>query len=88
MHLELPYFAVPADGSLFLNFNDFTKEVIEPGNNPAFPDGAVGLRVDDDFWIAAALPYEYRTRPTEEIVREFWPELGNDFVVCPDHVKN
>lgn len=53
-------------------FSDFSKEIVEPGTNSTFPDGAVGIRVDDDFWIVAALPYDYRDVPLEHIVAEFF----------------
>lgn len=54
-------------------FDDFSKEIVEPGTNETFPNGAVGIRVDDDFWAVAALPYEYKDTPIEEIVAEYWP---------------
>ncbi len=56
--------------------NDFNREVVEPGENKTFPNGAVGIRIDDDFWTVAALPLaEYRNIPIRDIVLKFWPEV-------------
>lgn len=64
-----PYWAVADE----LPDDDFSKEIVEPGTNDTFPDGAVGIRVDDDFWAVAALPLSFRNVPLEEIVKRFWP---------------
>lgn len=69
--LEKPYY-VERDTLPGLDFN---REIVEPGMNKTFPDGAVGVRVDSDFWAVAALPYgEYRDKPIKDIVAEFWPQ--------------
>lgn len=52
---------------------DFNKEIVEPGTNETFPDGAIGLRVDDDFWAVAALPYKFRDLQTRDIVDVLFP---------------
>jgi hypothetical protein len=59
--------------------NDFNRELLPPGtDDPIFPDGAVGVRVDADFWQVGALPYEqFKDMPIEEIVGMFWPECTN-----------
>lgn len=59
-------------------FDDFCKEIIEPGANEDFPNGAVGIRVDNGFWAVAALPYEYKDVPIEQIVTEYWPPHAAD----------
>jgi hypothetical protein len=67
---EKPYY-VETDGLPGLDFN---REIIPPGTNEAFPEGAIGIRVDGDFWAVAALPYSYLEKPLPEIVKEFWPQ--------------
>ena len=57
---------------------DFNRELHPPGTYDEYPDGVVGIRMDDDFWACAALPWEYHNKPVEEIVYELWPELKND----------
>lgn len=79
--VETPYF-VHRDG---LPGIDFNREIIEPGENETFPKGAVGIRVDDDFWPVAALPLAYRDTPLEEIVRELWPQYADEAEITPDH---
>lgn len=76
-----PYFAHDPDvreGDWigFAPGNDFNREIVPPGENETFPDGAVGIRIDDDFWVVAALPYSYREVSIEDIVAEFWPEVS------------
>lgn len=81
MKLEKPYYV--STGSL--PGIDFNRELILPGTNETFPDGAVGVRVDDDFWAVAALPWdEYNQKPIEEIVREFWADYEHEAQFCPD----
>jgi hypothetical protein len=57
--------------------NDFNREIIHPGENEDFSDGCVGIRVDDNFWVVAVLPYSYKDRTIQEIVQEFWPDAKN-----------
>lgn len=78
--LRTPYWAAPEDD---LPFDDFNKETVEPGTNETFPDGATGIRADDDFWQVAALPYEYRALDTATIVSILWPGI-KDPVIRPD----
>lgn len=81
--MEAPYFIHTADVVTpeytgFAVGNDFNKDIVPPGINETFPDGVVGVRVDDDFWVVAALPYdEYVDTPIEDIVAEFWPTHTN-----------
>lgn len=54
---------------------DFNREIAEPGKMADFPDGAVGIRVDDDFWLVASLPYEFRGLTIQQIVAVLWPDI-------------
>jgi hypothetical protein len=64
---------------------DFNREIIEPGNREKYPDGALLIRVDDNFWVAAALPLEtYRDKPLKEIVEELWPQYVEIATYTPD----
>lgn len=74
--LELPYWVTPTDELPFEQC-DFNREIIEPFENRDFPDGAVAIRVDDNFWVVAALPLSYRDKSIQEIVAEFWPDAKN-----------
>ncbi len=59
-----------------LGWNDFCREILHPSdNNEDFPEGAVGIRVDDDFWTVAVLPYEYVGWTLEDVVKDLWPCL-------------
>ena len=75
MKFEAPHWVLPLDE---LSSWDFNREIVNPGTNETFPLGAIGVRVDYDFWAVAALPYEeYINKTIQEIVAEFWPD-------CPD----
>lgn len=63
--------------------HDFNREFIEPGTNEEFPEGALGIRVDDDFWLVARLPYEYRVLSIEDLVEVLWPDI-TDATFNPD----
>lgn len=89
MTLKKPYWVMPSDEDM--PFDDFNREIVTPGLLPEFPDGAVGVRVDDDFYCIAALPFkEYIGVTIQEIVKEFWPSkfevatFGEDNVMKPD----
>ena len=73
--LKRPYWA-HEDHTTFPG-SDYCRELVLPGTSTDFPDGAVGIRVDEDFWAVAVLPYTYKTWTCEEIVRDLWP---NDVV--------
>jgi len=66
------------------SFNDYNREIIEPGMIDVFPEGAIGIRVDDDFWAVAALPLSYIDTPLEDIVEALWPEHTMDATYNPD----
>ena len=79
-----PYFAMEPEryeNDAFVGFavgNDFNREIIRPGWQDDYPDGVIGIRVDDDFWVVAALPYEeYKDVAIKDIVAELWPDVTN-----------
>ena len=57
------------------HFDDFNREIIEPNINETYPEGAVGIRTDDDFWQVAALPLKFRELTIQEIVPILWPDI-------------
>jgi hypothetical protein len=71
--LNLPYHAVEESS---IPFHDFNREIIQPGATEEFPNGAIGIRCDDDFWIVATLPYEYLNTPLPEIIKELFPNIS------------
>ena len=61
-----------------LGFTDFNKEIAVPRKLEKFPEGAVGIRVDSNFWLVALLEYEpYASMPLQDIVKQLWPEVEN-----------
>jgi hypothetical protein len=65
---------------------DFNRHLVRPGESEHFPDGAMGVYVDDDFWAVAALPLDrYGDMPIEEIVAEIWPTYAKQATYTPDH---
>ena len=56
---------------------DFNKEVVEPDINEHYPEGVVGIRVDDDSWQVGAIPLEFKDLTIQEIVEVLWPEEKN-----------
>ena len=82
--IEKPYWVASANE---VPFWDFNREIIPAGVLSLFPNGAIGIRVDDDFWAVAALPPEnYRDVPIQKIVAELWPELSCEATFGPDVV--
>jgi hypothetical protein len=63
---------------------DFNREIVPPETNKTFPDGAIGIRTDGDFWAVAALPYKYLDVPLAEIVKALWPQYADEAELCPD----
>ena len=66
------------------HFTDFNRQIVEPGEDENFPDGALGIYVDDDYYAVAALPYKYKALSCAEIVASLWPEIENP-TILPDH---
>lgn len=75
--LKKPFWAFDAKPDDELPSWDFCREIIPPGENKNFPDGAVGIRVDADFWAVAALPLEYVDWKLEDIATDLWPHTFN-----------
>lgn len=74
--LKKPYWAAPDDKDVWPGL-DFNRELVSPGTNENFPCGAVGIRIDGDFWQVAALPWSWRHYPLPEIVRALWPSRAD-----------
>ena len=81
MELEKPYWVTASDE---LPFYDFNRELVAPGVNDQVPDGAVGIRVDDDFWTVAILPWRYQEVSIRDIVKELWPSIYFKATFGPD----
>ena len=54
-------------------FNDFNKEICLPGVHPDFPEGALGIRADENFWQVGLLPYRFHELSMEDIAGILWP---------------
>jgi hypothetical protein len=67
-----------------LPFHDFNREILHPGESNSLPEGALGIRVDDDFWIVALLPYEYAVLDIRTLVRIIWPDIYPTAEFNPD----
>lgn len=63
-------------------WKDFTREIVEA--NEEYPEGAVSIRGDIDFYHVAILPYHFKDIPVIDIVETLWPNLS-DPVIYPDH---
>lgn len=80
-NLQSPYF-VHTEGLPGLDFN---RHIVLPGANEEFPQGVIGIYVDDDFWCVAALPISYLNVPLRDVVEALWPEYAAQAEMCPDH---
>lgn len=54
---------------------DFNREIAAPGAMARYPDGALGIRCDDDFWEVAILPHEYTGLSIQDLVAVLWPHI-------------
>lgn len=84
--LKSPYWALPDDKGPWPGL-DFNREIVTPGTNDTFPDGALGIRVDDDFWAVAALPLSWKDQPLADIVASLWPSRAPRAEYGPDVVS-
>jgi hypothetical protein len=66
------YWAYDADS---IPFEDFNKEIYPPGVHPDFPEGVLSIRVDDNFWQVALLPYRFHELSMEYLAQILWPGL-------------
>jgi hypothetical protein len=65
---------------------DFNREIYAPGQHPKYPDGIIGIRTDDDFFIVAMLPWKFKHLSLQNIVSTLWPEIAQtrDYTVGYD----
>lgn len=66
--------------------HDFNREMFAPGQHPKYPDGVVGIRTDDDFFVVAALPWKFKNLSVQNIVSTLWPDIAQtqDYTVSYD----
>lgn len=62
--------------------HDFNREIVPPGQAPGYPEGAVLIRCDWDFWIVATLPPAFVALDCRSIVETLWPRI--DATTYPD----
>lgn len=56
--------------------HDFNKELVLPGTlDGKHRGGVVGVRVDDDFWVVATLPWRFRGLSIQDICAVLWPGI-------------
>lgn len=74
--------------SMSLPTLDINRELLYPGTHTKFPEGAVGVRTDDDFFAVAVLPWKFLPLSTLSIVEILWPSVITDprFDIRPDTV--
>lgn len=76
-----------------MSFDDFNKEIYPPGYDEDFPTGCVGIRVDDDFWVEAVLPYKFKDLTIQDLCDVLWnnDECNipfDEFIFKPDVFGN
>lgn len=52
---------------------DFNWVINTPGFNERFPEGVAGIYMDEDFWLAAVFPYEYRELDLKDVISIIFP---------------
>lgn len=62
----------------------FNKHIVPKGYNRDFPDGALGIFVDEDFWAVAALPARFQDLSIERLVALLWPDIALEVAYGPD----
>ena len=67
---------------------DFNRDLIPPNTSTERPEGIVGIRVDEDFFLVAILPWKYHELNIQEIVQVLWPRLYNKSIFRPDSSYN
>lgn len=55
-------------------WNDYCFDVEKPGINDVYPNGCIGIRVDDDFWVVAVFPLGFLGMSIQEMVQVLWPD--------------
>ncbi len=51
------------------------RELAAPGALPEYPDGAVAIRSDGNFWTEAVLPWTLLEVPLPELAAALWPRV-------------
>lgn len=64
--------------------HDFNREIVPAGKNDNYPEGALGIRVDDDFWVVAVLPFRFAELSIENLVEVIWPDIYPKAEFKPD----
>lgn len=73
------FFTEPGD--LIIN-----REIVEPGTNGSFLNGATGFRFDEDFFTFAIFPYRFRRVPVETVMAVLFPHRPlSEYDFLPDH---
>lgn len=57
---------------------DFNRDIGHPGDEKLEDfkeEGVVAIRVDDDFWVHAVLPYKFLPLDCETLVKHLWPNI-------------
>jgi hypothetical protein len=62
--------------------HDFNREIVRPGKDKDYPEGALLIRADWDFWVVATLPLAFESLDCRSIVETLWPRL--DATTYPD----
>jgi hypothetical protein len=62
---------------------DLNRAIVEPGKDLEYPQGALGIYADDDFYCVGVLPYEMRHYDFKTIVQILWP--NHTPKIRPDH---
>ena len=58
--------------------NDFNWELKSPEMDSKFPDGLAGIRMDENFYMLATIPYKFKELDLEEVVRYLHPSLEGE----------
>lgn len=77
------------------SFLDFNREIYLPkissnldGTTEQWPDGAIAIRVDSNFWLVGILPWEFYDVKIYDIVETLWPDLFEQAGFEPDEINN
>lgn len=63
---------------------DFNRDLLPPNTSSERPEGGVAIRVDDDFFVVAFLPWKYHELSILELVKVLWPKLYDKAHFYPD----
>ena len=64
---------------------DFNRCLVAPATTESYPDGALAVYVDGNYWCVACLPlHPYGDMTIEEIVARLWPTYVGEATYAPD----